>query len=96
MQSHVMQIIMQWQITIMPNGACEASLHLFHSSSSKPTPVLSCLLIQHKPVGVLSSNNDPTQKLLAKEGGVLIFEGRLIFERLQYTVSILATPGHVT
>ena len=35
-------------------------------------------------VGVLLNNNDPLQKLFAKEGGGLIFEGGLNFWRLRY------------
>ena len=35
-------------------------------------------------MGVLLNNNDPLQKLFAKEGGGLIFEGGLNFGRLRY------------
>ena len=46
-------------------------------------------------MGVLLNNNDPLQKLFAKEGGGLIFEGGLNFGRLRYlycVAAIVLTP----
>ena len=42
-------------------------------------------------VGVLLNNNDPLQKLFAKEGGGLIFGGGLNFGRLRYNKGVLCT-----